>query len=93
MSNLRARRHAEQFVDELPHIFRRKPGSAEPNVYLCGREVLRLHGFQSFDILPKMRLGNCGGIGDGQLFTDIAGEILVLGFPLVCLRIEEDGAI
>ena len=88
--NFDAGRNVEQFVDELLHVFRRQPGSAEPHVNFRRRQIFRLHRFQRLDVFKKARVGHGRRIRNGQLFSHVAGEILVVGFPLVRLRIQEN---
>ena len=41
----------------------------------------------------EARVGHGGGIRNRQLFPHVAGKILVVGFPLVRLRVQENDAL
>jgi len=61
----------------------------QAHVNLGGGQILRLDGFQRPDVFMETRVSDAGGIGDNQLFADIAGKILVVGFPLFGLRVKK----
>ena len=86
-------RNVEQSVREVLHVPWRQPRRAKTNVNFRGSEVCWLHGFQRLDILGISRVGYGCCVRDRQLFTHVAGQILVVGLPLVCLRIEKDDAL
>ena len=88
--NVHAGWNVQQFMGELLYVLRRQPGRAEPHVNFRGGEVRRLHRLQRLDVFKKTRVGNGRRVRNGELLADIAGEILVVGFPLVRLRIQED---
>ena len=93
VADFHAGRNVEQYIREVLHVPWRQPRRAKTNVNFRGREVCRLDGFQCLDILGKTRVGNGSGIRDSKFFADIAGKILVIGFPLVGLRVEENDAL
>ena len=90
VADLNPRRNAEQFVDELLDILRRQPGRAKPHVNLGGGQIRRLHRFQRLDIFTKTNISNTGGVGGDELLSDIAGKVLIFGFPLPGLRMEKN---
>ncbi len=90
VADLNTRRNAEQSVDEILHVRRRQPGCSKAHVNLGGGQILRLHRFQRLDIFMETDIGNTGRVRRNQLFADIAGEILVFGFPLFALRVEKN---
>ena len=84
---------AQEFADELLNIFARHPGAAEACVDFGRGQVGGLHGLQGFDVALELRVGQHGGFRCQQLGPDIAGEIVVLGFPAIGLGIEKDGSL
>ena len=86
-------RNVEQSVREVLHVTWRQPGRAKTNVNFRGREVCWLHGFQRLDVLGETRVGHCRCVRDGKLLTDVAGQVLIVGLPLVRLWIQEDDAL
>ena len=87
MPDLNTRWDAQQLVGKSFHVRWRQPGRAQPHVNFRGRQILRQNGLQRFDVFMKARVAYGGGFGGGQLFSDIAGKILVFGFPLLRLWI------
>ena len=93
VANLHAGRDIQQLVGELLHVLGRQPGSAEPHVNFRGIQVSRLHRLQRLDVLKETRVGHGGSVRNGEFLADIAGEVVVVGFPLVRLWIQEDDAL
>ena len=93
VADLNAGRDAEQSVDELLHVRRRQPGRAQPHVNFSGGQIRWLHRFQRLDIFAEARVIDAGGIGGDKFFADIAGKIMVFGFPLFGLRVEKNHAL
>ena len=85
-----AGREVEQCLGKLLHVVRGHPRSAETDINFCRRQILRLDGFERLDVLAKALVGDGGSVGDDELFADVAGEILIVGFPLVRLRIQKN---
>jgi len=51
-----------------------------------------LNGLERLDVGGKCRIGDRCGFGDGQFLADVARQILVIGFPRLGLRVQEDQA-
>ena len=52
--------------------------------------VMTLHASKGLGIVG---IGRASTLGGGEFFTDVAGEILVVGFPLIGLGIEKNDAL
>jgi len=92
MADLHAGGDVEQLLGELLHVLGWQPGSAQPHVNLRGIQISRLHRLQSLDVFEEARVRHRGSVRNDQFLADIAGEVVVVGFPLVRLRIQEDHA-
>ena len=49
--------------------------------------------FNASTFSRKRGIGDAGGIGGDKFFADIAGKVLVFGFPLLGLRIKKNHAL
>ena len=77
-------------MDEILHVRGRQPGRAQPHVNLGGGQIRWLHRFQRLDIFAEAGIGDAGGIGGDKFLADIAGKVLVFGFPLLGLRMKKN---
>ena len=71
-------RRAEQLKHELLHNLRRKPRCAESYGNLTCRQINGLYRLKRTDVLAVIiRIKVCTSLGNRELFTDIAGEVLI----------------
>ena len=83
MADLHAGRDVEQFVGELLDVCRRQPRRSQSHINFRRGHVRGLNRFQRLDILGKARVGHGRRVRHGQFLPHIAGEILVVSFPLI----------
>src|ERR1017187_8938516 len=83
---------AKQLLAEHLDVLCRYPRGAQAHVNLSGRQVLRLDSLERLDILLEPGISDTRGLGNLQLLADVAGQVLIVGLPLVRLWVEENRA-
>ena len=80
----------EHFPHKSRDVFRFYPVRTQPHFDFRSVQVFGLYPFQviHIDLIFSMvcRKGFCGG----QFFTNVAGQVFIRGFPLLCHRISEN---
>src|SRR5581483_9171411 len=80
----------EERFGEYLYIVRRNPDRAKSGIDFGRGEVVRLNSFQRRNILNVAWLRESRGARGSEFGANVAGEILVVSFPLLRFRIVKD---
>ena len=80
----------EHFFHKLRDILRLHPVRSQPHFDFRSVQVFGLYPFQVIHIDLILCMVRSKGFSCGQFFTNIAGQIFIRGFPLLCHRISEN---
>ena len=80
----------EHFSHKLRDVFRFYPVCTQPHFNFRSIQILGLYPFQVIYIDLILCMVCRKGFCCGQFFTNIAGQVFIRGFPLLCHRISEN---
>ena len=80
----------EHFFHKLRDILRLYPVCTKPHFNFRSIQILGLYPFQVIHIDLIFSMVCHKGFCCGQFFTNIAGQVFIRGFPLLCHRVSEN---
>ena len=80
----------EHFFHKLRDTLRLHPVRTQPHFDFRSVQVFGLYPFQVIHIDLVLCMVRRKGFCRGQFFTNIAGQVFIRGFPLLCHRISEN---
>jgi len=80
----------EHFPHKLRDVLRLYPVCTKPHFDFRSVQVFGLYPFQAIHIDLILCMVRCKGFCCGQFFTNVAGQVFIRGFPLLCHRISEN---
>ena len=85
-------RGLEHFFHKLRDVLRLYPVCTQPHFNFRSIQILGLYPFEVIHIDLIFSMVRRKGFRRGQFFTNIAGQVFIRGFPLLCHRISENRA-
>ena len=82
----------EHFFHKLRDVLRLYPVCTKPHFNFRSIQIFRLYPLEILDIDLILRAVCSKGFCCGQFFTNIAGQVFIRGFPLLCQRVSENRA-
>ncbi len=80
----------QNVVDKFGNNDRRDPSRTEPGLNLAIRDIFGLDRLQSLNVSLILGVHLSRGLGNIQLFADIAAQIFVRHFPFLAFRVLVD---
>ena len=80
----------EHFFHKLRDVLRLYPVCTKPHFNFRSIQILGLYPFQVIHIDLIFSMVCHKGFCCGQFFTNIAGQVFIRGFPLLCHRVSEN---
>ena len=80
----------EHFPHKTRDVFRLYPVCTQPHFDFRSIQIFGLYPFQVIHIDLVLCMVRRKGFSCGEFFTNIAGQVFIRGFPLLCHRVSEN---